>query len=203
MEPGPVSYASPPQSVYSREHLEQIAQAKLLGRKIRRAIAVSAFSAWTTAIFGVITLLSSIPFMSIIGMTLGAGMLVCAYIEFQGSRELKLLNPQAPKKLALNQLIFGVMLFLYGAYNLWTSLTSPLDPALSSPELREYKDVMGDIEQLTRMILALLYGSVMLVAILGPGLTALYYATRKKYIEAYTAQTPQWILDLQRAGMQL
>jgi hypothetical protein len=201
MEPVRVEYASPLNSPPTREHLEQIAAAKQLSTKIRRAIAVSAFSAWTTAIFGVLTFLSSLPFASIIGAALGAGMIVCAYIEFQAGGELKRLDPRAPKKLAVNQLAFGAMLFLYGAYSLWTRLHQPLDPMLTStPELAEYQDLIGDM---SRLIFTCLYGSVMLVAIIGPGLTALYYFSRKKHLQAYLANTPQWILDLQRAGMQL
>jgi hypothetical protein len=190
--------ASPP----TREHLEQIAQAKLLSAKIRRCNAVAAFSAWTTAIFGGITFLSSLPFLSVIGITLGAGMLVCAYIEFQAGAELKRLDLRAPRKLACNQLAFGAMLFLYGAYSLWARLTSPIDPELVR-QLGEFKDVMNEVDSLMKLAFILLYVSVMAVAIIGPGLTAWYYYSRKKYLEAYVTQTPQWILDLQRAGMQL
>jgi hypothetical protein len=70
----------------------------------------------------------------------------------------------------------------------------------NTPELAEYQDLIGNMSTL---IFTCLYGSVMLVAIIGPGLTALYYFSRKKYLQAYVANTPQWILDLQRAGMQL
>jgi len=33
------------------------------------------------------------------------------------------------------------------------------------------------------------------------GLLAIYYFTREKYIRAYLAETPAWIVNLQQAGV--
>ena len=45
------------------------------------------------------------------------------------------------------------------------------------------------------------YAMVMVVGIAEPGVMALYYHRRGKMLQAYVQTTPQWILDLQRAGM--
>jgi hypothetical protein len=42
------------------------------------------------------------------------------------------------------------------------------------------------------------YGTVIVLSIIFQGLTACYYFTRRKYVEAYVRETPQWVLDVQR-----
>ena len=69
------------------------------------------------------------------------------------------------------------------------------------PQLRLTTRDVADYDELIRWIVIAVYGTVMTIAIIGPGLTALYYYTRTRHIDAYIHQTPQWILDLQRAGM--
>ena len=39
------------------------------------------------------------------------------------------------------------------------------------------------------------------VAVFGQGGTALFYLSRRRHVEAYLRDTPQWIVDAQRAGM--
>jgi hypothetical protein len=188
----PSPFTSPP----TPAHLQQIADAKRLGAKIRRAISVAKFSGWTTAIFAVSTVVLSIG--SFWGVALGTAMAVISVIEFRGVTELTRLDLNAPRRLALNQLAFGLMLLGYGAFMLVQSMTSP---SALSPEVKEFVGKEG--EALARSLYSAVYGSVILAAILGPGLTAVYYYTRRRYIEQYLTQTPQWIIDLQRAGMSL
>jgi hypothetical protein len=61
--------------------------------------------------------------------------------------------------------------------------------------------IRGSIDSLARLLGVLVYGTLAAVAIFGQGGTALYYFTRRKHVEAYLRETPQWILDAQRAGM--
>ena len=42
-----------------------------------------------------------------------------------------------------------------------------------------------------------LYGSVIALSVIFQGGNALYYFTRRKHVEAYVAETPAWIRDLQ------
>jgi hypothetical protein len=179
-------------------HLEQLAAARRRSTKIRRAIATATFSAWTTALFAGLTMLCSVT--SPLGFALGAGMAVVSYVEFKGVGHLKRLDRAAPTWMAKNQIVFGVILFLYGAISLWQSLNAPLPPEVMSDPL--VAQAYGrDLGELSKLIYTAVYGSVMLAAILGPGLTALYYRTRVRFIDEYLKETPQWILDLQRAGM--
>jgi hypothetical protein len=44
-----------------------------------------------------------------------------------------------------------------------------------------------------------LYGSVIALSALFQGANALYYFSRRKYVEAYVRDTPVWVVDLERA----
>ena len=117
-------------------------------------------------------------------------------------RKFKQLDPEAANALAINQLVLGGALLLYAIFSLWNVFRGPsviTEQIASSPELTQAG--LGSIESLARMIGVLIYGTLAAVAIFGQGGTALYYFTRRKYVEAYRRETPQWILDAQRAGM--
>jgi hypothetical protein len=200
--PLPSPFSGPP----TPAHLEQIQAAKRMSVKIRRAVATAKVSGWTTAIFAAGTIALSLT--SFWGIVLGAGMAVISIIEFRGVTELQRLDPTAPKRLALNQLAFGLLLFGYGAFMLWDSFyggggKQQIQEMVGDMSMVGDPQMQRTMESLASTVAIALYGSVMLAAILGPGLTAVYYYTRKKYIERYLRETPQWIIDLQRAGMNL
>jgi hypothetical protein len=182
-------------------HLAQIQDAKRIGKKIRNAATVATMGGWFTAVFAAITFMLSVG--DVFGMALGAAMGVISYFEFRGSNELKRLDPTAPKRLALNQLAFALLIMIYGFVSLYSARFGAIAGASEISQYPEIADVYGDIESLTRNILTIVYGGVILFGLLGPGLTALYYYTRKSHIERYLQSTPKWILDLQRAGMTL
>jgi hypothetical protein len=182
--------------------LEQIAAAKTRGIKVNRAVRAASFSAWTLGIFGALTLLGGL--LSVDGIIIGVGLCVVAYFEFQGAARLKRLDPLAPRRLAINQLALAALLFIYGTYGLWGSLHAPSElSSLSTSDVQELKRQFPDLMSMETPITIAVYVAVIAVAMIGPGLTAIYYHTRTKYIEAYLRETPQWILDLQRAGMSL
>jgi hypothetical protein len=178
-------------------HLQQIAQAKKTGKSIRQAVIVSRISAWTTLVFAIGTLVSSLT--SLGGLMLGIGMAVVSIVEFKGGTALKCLDVTAPRRLAINQLVFGGLLFSYAAMCLWTSSTTT-STLTSDPQLQQMLAPFRDIE---KTIYTLVYGAMMAAAVIGPGLTSLYYWGRIKHIQRYLAETPKWILELQEAGMSL
>jgi hypothetical protein len=191
---------SPPQAMpgLSPEHLWQLGEARRRGAKIRRAVSVATFDGWATGLFGALTFICGI--FSWIGLVLGAAMLTVAYVEFRGARRLRQLDASAAASLGWNQVALGSALLIYAAYSLWNVFYSHslvVDQLLNTPELGG----MGSIESLARLIGVLIYGTLAAVAIFGQGGTAWYYFSRRKHVEAYLRETPQWILDAQRAGM--
>jgi hypothetical protein len=51
---------------------------------------------------------------------------------------------------------------------------------------------------LEKMIAELIYGSLIAGTLIFQGLNALYYFTRAKLLRAYLAETPAWVVELQR-----
>lgn len=181
------------------EHLAQIAAARKLGGKLRSAGVVALVDGWSLAILATLTIVCSLT--SPVALVLGLGMLAVSYFELRGSRDLKLLNLRAPRYLMLNQFALGAMLFVYGGINLCLSLREAHPLAAAAEQSPELIAMLAPYEGMARNLVTLLWATVMLVAIAEPGLMALYYHRRGKMLEAYLRETPQWILDLQRAGM--
>ena len=200
--PTPAAAAAAPPPGLSPEHFAQLAEARRRAKKIRRAASVATFDGWATGIFGGLTFFVGLIAFSWIGIVLGAAMLIVAWVEFRGAKQLKQLDPDAANALAINQLVLGGALLLYAIFSLWNVFHGPnsiSEQIANSPELTQAG--LGSIESLARMIGVLIYGTLAAVAIFGQGGTALYYFTRRAHIEAYRRETPQWILDAQRAGM--
>lgn len=199
VQPPPLTLqiASPLASTPSPAHLEQIAQARRLGARVRRAQLIAAISGWTTLVFGVLTLLTS--FGSLPALMLGIGMSIVSIIEFRGSADIKRLERSAPRRLAVNQLALGALLFSYAALSLMRALDRPGE-LLNDPQLQQ---MLGPIREIEKLVYVSVYAAMLVVAIVGPGLTAWYYASRVKHIDAYLRQAPKWIIELQQAGMSL
>lgn len=206
--PVPLPYAQPrgaeqvpaPAAVLSPEHLQQIKLAQQRATKVRRAMRVAQFDGWATGIFGGITFLCGFS-GSLVALVLGAGMLIVAFIEFKGAARLRKFDPGAPRVLALNQVYFGALLLAYAAWSLWGVFhnQSELSSALASAG--DLGQLGIDAAQIERTIGLLVYGALACVAIFGQGGTALYYWTRRRFVDAYLRETPQWIIDAQRAGL--
>jgi hypothetical protein len=193
--------ATPAVPAFTPENVAQISEAKARFKKIARAIAVAKFDAWTVAIFGGLTFIVGLASFSIVGTLLGAGMSYVAYAEFTEAARLRKLDPDAPKKLAVNQVILGSLLMGYAIYML---LTTHVD-------MTQYADLAGagqmgakmadDLNQMTTMIYHLVYVCLIAIAIFAQGGTALFYLSRKKHVQSYLEHTPQWIVEMQRAGI--
>jgi hypothetical protein len=183
----------------SPEQFQQLADARQRGTKIRRAISVAKFNAWTIAIFAGFTLIGAI--FSLWAALLGIGMAIVAYFEFQGAERLRKLDASVAKALAINQVALGVLLLTYAVYSLLTAgreMDEIKNQMASSPEVANF---MMSVQGLTQLVTWLIYGTLAAVAIFGQGGTALFYLSRRRYIEEYARQTPQWIIQAQQAGM--
>lgn len=190
------------QPAFTPEQMRQLAEARRLGSKVRRAMRVATLSGWTISIFAGLTVLFSL--FDPAGLILGLGMGAVGWMEFQGAARLRRLDDTAAGALARNQIILGVLLLAYAAWGLYHALGAPLmamDPALAgAPEVAA---MMRPYENLARVISLVVYVTLALVAVFGQGGAAWYYASRGKYIRQYAEGTPAWIVQLQRAGMSI
>ncbi|MAE60256.1 MAG: hypothetical protein CMJ49_02750 [Planctomycetaceae bacterium] len=204
--PLPIPGTPDPASPLTETHLQQLADAKTRARKIRRAAAIAAINGWTIGAFAALTALSAL--FSFIALPLAIGMGLVAWFEIQGSRQLKQLDPTAPRRLALNQIGFALLLTAYAVYQLIHAAHAPSPYAQytdgasagTSGGGGEMAAMLGPIEDLTRIITLAVYITLIVFALTVPTLTALYYFTRAHHLRSYLAQTPDWVVKFQRSA---
>lgn len=128
---------------------------------------------------------------------------IVAYVELTGANRLKRTDPKAARTLGFNQLALAGILIVYAIWSLYSELKYGGIAASLNTVDPEAARMLKPYEGLVRQLTILVYGSLVLVAILAQGGTALYYFTRVKYIQAYLSQTPPWIIQMQQAGFNL
>lgn len=190
---------SEPNGPLTQSHQHEVATAHERARKIRNAAAVAAFNGWMTGIFAA----CSAPFaiFSLASCLVTAGLSVVAYNEFRGRKRLLQFDRNAPTFLGWNQVGFVALIIAYCIWMLVVGLTAdgPFAAELKAkPELSAVIDSVDGIDQLYRVLIVAVYGTVIVLSGVFQGLNALYYFTRRKYVTAYVQNTPEWVLDLQR-----
>jgi hypothetical protein len=182
----------------SPEHLAQLDAARLASKKLRRAVAYANFDGWGIAAFAALSIAFSLTSPS--GLLLGVGMAYIAWRELSTAPALARLDPLAPRRLAINQLIFSGLLILYFAWCLFQSFTTPSDYSEIIASSPEAAGMVGNIDHLTRLISVCIYVSLIFGTVIFQGGTAWYYSSRAKLLSDYLATTPQWIIEYQRGG---
>lgn len=191
---------SPASSGPSQLHLEQLAAARTRGRPISNAARYAIFDAWGIAIFGGLTMLSGLT--SPPALLLGVAMCILAHFELRAATSLRRLETGAIDALVRNQIILGSMLFVYA---LWSLISAMLGPSLlaHAAVTTDVARMLKPFDSLARAISVTVYVAVMLVAVFVQGGSALYYRSRGKHLADYLANTPVWILGMQKSGARL
>ena len=109
----------------------------------------------------------------------------------------KRLDPRGPTVLGFNQLFLASAITLYAAWNIYRCLAHP--KAILSELDMEALTQFGITEKTVALWAVIFYSAVIAATWITQGLTALYYFSRRKHLDAYITSTPQWIHDLQRA----
>jgi hypothetical protein len=191
--PPPITASEP---LSPQQHQEWI-QARQRGKKVRRAVRSARFQGWSIGIFAALTILFSLSDPP--GLLLGIGMAVVAWMQFAGARRLAALDAPAARMLGWNQLALGGMLVLYALWKLMHAGDAPLPPeVLAAGAGANLGPMLQSVQDLTRLIMVVVYATVALVAVVGQGWMAWYYFSRQSHIRRYVAQTPAWIANLQR-----
>lgn len=132
-----------------------------------------------------------------------AGLAVVAYNEFCGRRRLLQFDPEAARLLGFNQIGLLTLIVLYCLWMLYSGLTSanPIAAELAAtPGAADLLGPLDEVDVLYRQLVVTLYGTVIVLTAIFQGLNALYYFSRRRHIEAYVADTPEWVRDLQRSS---
>ncbi len=130
------------------------------------------------------------------------GLAVVAYNEFQGRKRLLRFEESAPTMLGWNQVGFLSMIIVYCLWMMFAGLTGegPFAAEIAAkPELAEVLDSVDGLDQIYRLIVLAVYGSVIVLSVIFQGWNAYYYFSRRKHVEDYVRETPDWVIDVQRA----
>jgi ABC-type enterobactin transport system permease subunit len=168
-------------------------------KKIRKAAGVAAFNGWTAGIFAAL----SAPFalFSMTGFLVTVGLAVIAYDELHGRKRLLQFDPAAATQLGWNQVALLTMIVVYCLWMMFTGLTGAgpfAAEAAADPEIASALSSLGDFDELYKVLVVAIYGTVIVLSAIFQGLNALYYFTRRKHVEAYVQETPEWVLNVQR-----
>jgi hypothetical protein len=192
--------SNPPQ--FSTDNLRELQAAKQSLRKIRRAATAAKIEGYSIAICGGITFLSG---LGNIGNMLG-GMVLTAIgvVEITGAGRLARLDTKAVRVLTVNQLCLAVLILLYAIWNLHAEAAHPASdlPDLSPADAQALGQMDSSTMGITHEIMLLLYGSMIIAAGAEAGMAA-YYHSRGAHLERYLAQTPPWIISMNKSGISI
>jgi hypothetical protein len=167
-------------------------------KPIRKAARVAAFNGWTTAVVAAL----SAPFAVFdhSSFPLTVALAIVAYNELRGRRQLLNFDPRAATLLGWNQLGLLMVIVVYCLWSLWGNLG---ETGALSAELQAYADLdsalgtSGGFEGLYRTVTLAMYGGAVGLSVLFQGGNALYYFTRRRRVDDFVAETPQWIREVQ------
>lgn len=183
----------------SASHRRELIAARDRARPIRKAARVAAFNGWSSAAIAAL----SAPFSiwSPVGAVLTAGIAFVALNEFRGRKKLLNFEPAGATLLAWNQL--GLLAMIIG-YCLWMMQGSLGDGGSLSAELQGFSELdsslAGTVDSLQPMIQQVVRGfylGVIALSLLFQGGTALYYFSRRRLVEDFVAETPEWVREIQ------
>jgi hypothetical protein len=148
-------------------------------------------------VFGAITLVGGV-FGDVVALALGLGLCAAAWNELRGGARLRRFDPSGARILGYNQIALGVMIIAYAAWSLRTNLGSSALSALGGSTGDPSVDAM--VGNIALAVTWGLYGGLIVVGIVVPGLTAWYYFSREKIVRAFVERTPVWVVDTLRAA---
>ncbi len=184
----------------SADNLRELQAAKQSLRKVRRAVSAARFEGYTVAICGGITFLSGIG--SVVDMLGGAVLTAIGIIEIVGAGRLGRLDIKAVRIITVNQLCLAALILLYALWNLYAEVAHPASdlPDLSPSDAQVLGQMDSSAVSLTHEVMLLLYGSLIAAAAAEAGMAA-YYHSRGAYLQRYLADTPLWIIAMQKSGI--
>jgi hypothetical protein len=171
---------------------------------IKKAARTASISAGVTLAIGICSLPFVVLSPSWDGALIAVGVCVVGLVERRGARRLRQADPSAARLLGRNQLAFLALIILYCAVQM-IAFARGGTAFLLSPETRSAAADVPDIaKQLDSLMapgfLPLLvygfYGLVIVLSIFSQGGLALYYFTRRKRLEAFNRDTPDWVRGL-------
>lgn len=171
---------------------------------IRRAAGVALFSGVSTLLIGLASAVCAAVWPDVIGVVGSAALLLIGAVELLGRRRLLRGDPRSARLLMRNQLALLALAIAYCIIQMASFSVEKLKNDALPPEVRSQLGSMPDIahtidQNVERWGTLAHYGTycVMMIASLGfQGGLALYYATRRKHLNAFGASAPPWARQL-------
>ncbi len=186
-------------SPLSPQDRQDLSQANQQARNILRAGNVATFNGWSASIFAGVSLLSAL--FSVTALCVGVGLAVIARNEFRGRKLLRWFDPRGTRLLGWNQIGFIVLLIAYSLWSIYVTLTGPNTYDVYIAKHPELAQVLGPIGSMYTTLTLAVYSGVIVFSVIFQGLNARYYFKKDRLLKAYLRQTPDWIVDLQRASL--
>jgi hypothetical protein len=95
------------------------------------------------------------------------------------------------------------MLVCYSTLQLLSAATRASAAVTAAGADAQLQQMLAPVEDLTRLVYVTVYASLIAIALVVQGGTALYYVTRRRHVVDYVNATPPWIAAMQRAGLWL
>jgi hypothetical protein len=187
----------PPLAALNAQNQQELQSAKTAYRKIRRAIGMAQFDGWTIGIIAGFSFLFGVVCGDWVSTVIGMALVINAWIELQSAQRLRQLDPQAIRRMGLNQLAVAGVIVLYVGWTIALILFGKDELASVSSASAQAGIDPGQI----RMLEVGVYLIVLAIGLASTLGMSRYYFTREKYLKAYLEQTPAWIIAMQRSGM--
>ena len=179
------------------EHFRELETARHALRKIRRAVGAAKFEGFPIAILGGLTVLLGIT--SVADILMGLVLIAIGVIEIIGAGQLRRLDVRGIRTLTFNQLTFATLILLYALWNLHGEMAHPVGGA-SDAESQALGQVDPSVLSITHEVMLLVYASFILAAAFEAAMAA-YFHSRGPLLRQYLAETPEWIVSMQKAGV--
>lgn len=173
------------------EHTVQLAVAMERVEKIRKASKMAAVNGWVLGISAALTAFFA-PFSPVAFLLLIA-LGTLSWNEFRGGKMLQAFEEKGPDILWKNQL--GLMAVV-AAYCIWGIRTAAVGPV--NPSLAELQELAPEVVELMADLTIVVYAVVLAVTVLLQGVMARFYHLRIALVREYTAETPEWIVEVGR-----
>ncbi|MEO8177892.1 MAG: hypothetical protein ABI895_03575 [Deltaproteobacteria bacterium] len=191
---------APAPSPLDAEQVRVLIQTRALGKKLRLARGIALTNVLSLAFLGFVSVVIDLFSLSL--PLVGLALLLLAFNEERGRRQLVALDSRAPNQLAWNQLALFLLVLVYCAHSAYATLHGPDPLAALASQSAEISDTLGQLSQQmdgdlsdlgawARTVTLLIYGAALLGSAIVQGLTALYYRSLQSSLEML-ARAPEW-----------
>ena len=191
-----------PESPLNESHFLMIRRARAAQGVVRKASRVAAWDAGITLTIGLAGILfSTLVSWSWLGIFITAGISGVGVAGLAGWDRMQDGNPSAATLLGFNQIVLMGLIVIYCVIQMATF--SPAELTASAGSLKGFGDFgsLGIDSALTDAGPALVrgfYGLIILLTVCGQGGMAFYYFSRRRRLEEFRSDAPDWVRRLFR-----